>query len=313
MSQALLIRIRTYAVLRLLLCAALSLCPALVQAEAVGILYPETREPYRQVYRSIIDGVETIYKKKAESLAVSPDTPPEIVHRWLADNEISNLVVLGNDCLDHLPGDRELAVVVGGTILKPSEDSLPGITLNPSAGLLFSGLLGLRPAVTDIHVVFEEDYNGWVIPEANLAAAKLGVRLHEHPVTSLREAAERYRDVQSHMNGETSAIWLPLGGPSREKTILQEILETAWQREQIIFSSNLADVRRGALFALYPDNQGMGRELASLLRAVPIKSKNNTQFLTSVSKAINLRTAEHIGLRLPKEQLREFDFVYPPP
>jgi putative ABC transport system substrate-binding protein len=313
MSQPPFIRIRAYAILRLLVCAVVSLCPFLVHAEVVGILFPEVREPYRQVYRNIIDGVETEYKRKAEQFQLSPTSSPEAVRRWLEEKKITALVVLGNECLAHVPQNAELAVVVGGTLLKPSSESLAGITLNPSPLLLFEGLLAIRPAVANIHVVFEEDYNGWVVAEAGLAAEQLGIRLHRHPVANMREAAAVYRQVQKTMDRRTSALWLPLGGPSREKTILQEILETAWKHDQIIFSSNLAEVRRGVLFALYPDNHRMGRELAAMLKDIsPENRKNNTRFLSSVYEAINLRTAEHIGLRLHKEELKEFEFVYPP-
>lgn len=312
MSQPLFIRNRATAILRLLLCAVVSLCPAFAWAEVTGILVPEVREPYWQVFRNIIDGVEAEYKQKTEHFVTSRDTSPEAVQEWLRKEKITALVVLGNECLAHVPADPGFPVVVGGTILKPASESLAGITLNPSPELLFGGLLAIRPGVRNIHVVFEEDYNGWVIAEATRAATTLGVILHSYPVGNMREAAEQYRRIQDKMDSD-EALWLPLGGPSREKSVLQEILEVAWRRDQIVFSSNLADVRRGALFALYPDNHQLGRDLAIMLKGMtPEKRVNDSRFLSSVHEAINLRTAEHIGLRMPKEQLREFEFVYPP-
>lgn len=306
-------RIRIAAILRLSLCAVVCLCPLLTRAEGVGILVPEVRGPYWQVYRNIIDGVKAEFQNDAQHFVISSHTSPAAVQQWLDKNEITALVALGNECLAHVPANSQMPVVVGGTILKPGGESLAGITLNPSPQLLFEGLVAIRPAVRDIHVVFEEDYNGWVISRAQTAARDLGLTLHSHPVANLREAAEGYRTIQDQMKSDTAALWLPLGGPSREKSILQEILEAAWEHDQIVFSSNLADVRRGALFALYPDNEQLGRDLALMLKEMKQhKTVTGTLFLSAVHKAINLRTAEHLGLRLRKEQLKEFELVYPP-
>src|SRR5690606_28706581 len=184
----------------------------------------------------------------------------------------------------------------------------------PAPALLFAGLLQLRPDVLEIHVVFEPEYNGWVIEAAENAAQDLGIRLRSHPVTGLREAAARYREVQQQLEPRTQAFWLHLGGPSREKSVVQKIIETAWTRDQIIISSNLADVRRGAFYALFPDNRGMGMELARLLKMRMADGESATEpvFLSALYQALNLRTAEHLGLRLDREGLKAFDFIYPP-
>lgn len=294
-------------------CAILALCSGLTQADTIAVLYPQAREPFLQVYTNIIEGIESEHGAGVLSFGISENTSTDEVRNWLDSADISGLVVLGNRSLDHLPADNERPFVVGGTVLKPQSAPLPGISLNPSLTALFGGLLELKPTVSDIHVVYEAGYNGWVIAKAEAAAEKLGLKLHAHPVSGLREAAAKYREVQQALDRHNSALWLPLGGPSREKFILQSILQTAWSRDQIVISSNLADVRRGALYALYPNNQAMGRDLARALRAQLADSASaESTFLTSTFQAINLRTAEHIGLRLTKDDLRKFEFVYPP-
>lgn len=300
--------------LRRVACATVLLAPLLAQAETIGVLYPETREPYRQVYANIIDGIGAEYRQDIKQFAIAEDASVESVQQWLNDDGVTALVVLGSQSLTYLPADNTRPMVVGGTILKPQPKPRPGITLNPAPSSLFSGLLKLKPRVSEIHVVYEAAYNSWVITEAEKAADNLGLKLHRHPVSGMREAAATYREVQKRLKSEKAALWLPLGGPSREKSILQSILQTAWSRDQIVISSNLADVRRGALYALYPDNRAMGAELARLLKvqSEDTTSEAKTLFLSSTLQAVNLRTAEHIGLRLAKDDLRKFSFVYPP-
>ena len=314
MSQQLMISGQRRRALALVVWALVLLCPQLAIAETIGVLFPQTREPFRQVYTNIIEGVEAEYQGPVERLVIGPDTTAKSIQDWMDRKNIRGVVVLGKESLDRIPPGAVRPLVVGGSIIPPGSQAHPGITLNPAPGLLFAGLLKLRPEVRDIHVVYEPDYNGWVIEAAERAAQELGIRLHSHPVTGLREAAARYREVQQTLKSRSEALWLPLGGPSREKSILQKILETAWARDQIIISSNLADVRRGAFYALYPDNRGMGMELARLLKMRMADGESATEpvFLSALYQALNLRTAEHLGLRLDREGLKAFDFIYPP-
>lgn len=314
MSQSFIIWAQLRNTLRRFACAAILLCPLLAQAESVGVLYPQTREPYDQIYAKIVEGIRAEYKQDVRQLSVTENTSQASVQHWLDREKIAALVVLGNKTLTYLPDTNERPLVVGGAILAPGSGQLPGITVNPSPALLFTGLVALTPTVTDIHVIYEDEYNGWIITEALEAADSLGLTLHRHAVSGLPESAAKYREVQQRLDRETEALWLPLGGPSREKSILQTILQTAWSRDQIVVSSNLADVRRGALYALYPNNLAMGFELARLLKAQsePGGSQAGPAFLSSTFQAINLRTAEHLGLRLTKDDLRKFEFVYPP-
>ena len=145
-------------------------------------------------------------------------------------------------------------------------------------------------------------------------AAAMGMEFIAYPTTDLREAATKYRDIQAQMNARTDALWLPFGGPARDKTIIQNILETAWTKDQIVFSSNLGDVKRGALFAMYPDNVGMGKELGKMLKHRIENSADPSQFefTSALFKAVNRRTAEHLQLQVGYQQLNEYDFVYPP-
>jgi putative ABC transport system substrate-binding protein len=68
-------------------------------------------------------------------------------------------------------------------------------------------------------------------------------------------------------------------------------------------------VKKGVLFALYPDNTGLGRELAALALA-PEPGRTGLAPLRAVRVAFNTRTAGHIGLIVNVEQ-HQIDAIYP--
>jgi len=91
--------------------------------------------------------------------------------------------------------------------------------------------------------------------------------------------------------------------------VLQMVLRAAWDRNLVVFSSNPSHVPKGALFALFPDNQAMGRHLG-----VVIAGRNGHSPalapLEQLNTAINIRTADHLGLGLSAADAR-FDMVFP--
>jgi len=93
------------------------------------------------------------------------------------------------------------------------------------------------------------------------------------------------------------------------------VLKESWNRNVPVFSSSFLHVKKGALFALYPNNIELGRSLANAaLASVSGDSRWRGIFpLRDVHTAVNLRTASHIGLNLGYQQQRNFDFIFPEP
>jgi putative ABC transport system substrate-binding protein len=113
------------------------------------------------------------------------------------------------------------------------------------------------------------------------------------------------------------ALWVPQDeSVLDENSLLPVLLKEAWDRNLVLFSSTPEYVKKGALFSLYPDNTGMGRSLAALAlqQAQEPRPKGSALLpLRDLLIAVNLRTAEHLGLRFPGQEMRKFDLVFPTP
>ena len=93
------------------------------------------------------------------------------------------------------------------------------------------------------------------------------------------------------------------------------LLEKSWRSQLVLFSDNPSHVKKGVLFALYPDNAGLGRSLALMARDRvdhPEALSAGVLPLRNLFTAVNLRTAEHLGLVYSAKQQRSFNLVFPP-
>jgi putative ABC transport system substrate-binding protein len=284
-------------------------------AEPLAVLYPQLREPYKQLFDAIIEGVRDNYVGEVIVREVGKDEADGLVAAWVNEQRATAVLALGGRgaaVLSHLPAD--FPAVVGAVMSSPVTTKWPGISLNPDPQFLFDRLLQLQPSVKNIYVVVPQGADAGVLQQARTAAASRHLALVEQPVKGVLEMAQQYRLVLNAMDRRRDALWVAHDGKLLDSSLMEQLLETAWQRELLVFSSSLVDVKRGALFTLYPDNRAMGKELAQLVAEVQRQSNNAPAELKPVRTlmgAINLRTADHLSLAVSPATRQQFTLTFP--
>ncbi len=294
--------------------------PPLPASELV-VAYPKLPPPYSAVFATILEGI----RRQAGELRRLPLAGTEAdaaLLEGLRRRPPRALIALGRRGLlaARSLSQRPFPVVVGAVLLRPQDldQGMVGLSLAPDPGALFRQLRALVPAVRRVAVVYDPRRSGWLVERAREAAAAASLALEEHQAQDLREAARIYRDLLRGAPGDgTLALWLPPDATTVDgRVILPLVLREAWRRSVPVFASNPAFAKRGVLFALYPDNEAMGRRLAELAVACArdgCGGHPRLRLLTELRKAINLRTASHLGIRVSIEQQREFALLFPAP
>lgn len=286
---------------------------------ALGVIYPEVREPYKKIFKDIISGVKHETGSKVDHYVLGTGVDREKIQLAIAENQNTAILALGLGGLKAVSQmNLDIPVVIGAIL--PSSVNTPdsivgGISLMPDPGILFEKLKSLVPAVKTVSVVYNSSINQFLIDRAKKSVRPLDLFLDARSATNLREAALIYRELVERVDNRTNAIWLLQDSTIIDSdSILPSILEQAWKRRLIVFSNNLVHAKRGALFSVYPDNFKMGRDLGKLANTVatdPVSS--NLVNLRSLKLAVNMRTAKHLGLDFSSRDERSFDLVFPRP
>lgn len=293
---------------------------AWAEAPGVAVLYPDIREPYRGVFLRIISGIEEGLKTSVRQLPLAAGGDLDELERRLKSERTQVVIALGRGGLKVAEQLREKWPVVVGAVLfsaTPDTTGLTGISLTPDPEVLFDWLRTLSPEVKRITVIYNRGNGDGRIGEAQEAAKRHGLILNALPAENIREAATLYRSFLQRLSENSEALWLPQDDSVLDETaLLPVILKEAWDKNLVVFSSTPDHVKKGALFSLYPDNVGMGRRLATMaleqLQARRPKV-SNIQPLRDLLIAVNLRTAEHLGLQFARHDRRKFDLVFPSP
>lgn len=311
-SKALFKKISLVAALLLFLTGNLRAEP---ENSSLTVILPQVRPPFDRVFAEILQGIQDEVNGHARSIVINDKSTSDELNALIQKGPPGPLIGLGNQAKKLLePLNRQYRIIYGATFLNPDKDEkgIEGISLTPSPTMTFKWLRTLTPEIRSVHVVFETDYNGWLIRLAKTAAKKQGLTLIEHPVVDVRQAANEFRKILNHANPATDAIWLMQRDPTLdEQAIVPDILAQAWNNNFVIFSSNPAHVPRGALFALYPDNEKMGNRLAKLALEPADPGDPGIVPLKDLHIAVNVRTASHVGKNFSRREEKQFDLIFP--
>ncbi len=284
--------------------------------EDIAIFYPNVPEPYNAIYQEILSGVQSakVNDEQVSQLVVFPlekEFDSERIKQQLVSKGIKKVIVLGRSGLKLARSLASDFMVVSGA-LPITPNTISGISLIADPEYLFRYLTQVAPKVTRIHLAYSQA-NEWLIELAQQAAKSQGYQLDVKKVTSTKQAIEYYQSLFDASLTENDAIWLPVDRiSSQDKVTLPFILEKAWAKDVVVFSSKPSHAKRGALFSIYPDNHGLGQQLYKMIKACNEGSAIMPfSALTSMLLAVNLRTAAHLGFNYTKAQQSNFQLTFP--
>lgn len=270
--------------------------------KTIAVVYPELQSPYREIFARIVAGVKSQSKARVIAYPLEKTVDIRSLPLDFRRLEVKVIIALGRQGLQAVAGiGQEFGVVAGGVVSIANVEALdfPVFSLTPDPALLFGRIHRLMPETKRVFVVHNPQHSEWLMRLARAAAHKQGFVLIAIEAPNLQTASQAYLKLFAEMTPQRDVLWLlPDSVVSEESIILPLILEHSWNRSLAVVSSSLDHVRRGALFALFPDDIAFGKQLAIAAQryATAEAATPGIVPLREVRAAINLRTARHLGL-----------------
>jgi len=286
----------------------------------VAVIYPETRKPYRFFYEEVIAGVKESLGENITPIRLSKKgggRGSSELENWIDEQCDPLIIALGHQAMSTSKELKaKISLIISSVISDPSDVPDNGIIVNytPSPVQLFGRLKWMAPQYKVVYAVINPETNRWLIEYAKVAAAQHELKLRLVYATSLKESGLQYKKILSEIDPQFEAIWLPQDNVTiNNQTIIPYLLNKAWKRKIVIFSSTLNHVEKGVLFSLYPDNKAVGKRLGDLAVSMAADEYFGPKFLLldELKFAVNQRTARHLRMRLDKKQKREIDMLFP--
>lgn len=290
----------------------------------IAIFSPQAKEPYHSIYQEIIAGsikAANEYEQaiRFEKFIITKKFDSEQIANSLKLKKIYKVIVLGRSgwklakaLAKFVNKDSTNTFQVVSGALPISPNGVSGVSLITDPAYLFGYLNQVASNVKQVHVAYSKK-SAWLIDLAKNAALEKGLKLNVKYVTSTAQAIAFYQQIFDSEITSGDAIWLPLDNiSSHDKITLPLILEQAWAKEIVVFSSKPSHAKRGALFSTYPDNFALGQHLFTMVQELKQQpEQKNFAALKSTLLAVNLRTAAHLGLKYSSKQQQQFKLTFP--
>ena len=301
-----------------LLCC-LFLHPMVLHAEPntnIAVIYPVVREPYLSIFKDIKTGIDQSLENPAKTILLEKDSTATSLEKKLENSDIDSVITLGMGAYKYAAGISTNRTVLSAAIFtRPSDNhtKIPSISMIVSPESQLLQLREIAPKVTTVHVVFNPEKDGWLIELARNSLENMDINLEAIACDGLKEKATAYQNlIESEKLGSADALWLLQGDKAiSENTVLSRILQQAWENSFVVFSANPSHVKRGALFATYPDNIELGVRLGSTIIEAADNGITGVFPLRDINIAFNSRTAEHLKLNISRSKKKSFDLVFP--
>lgn len=281
----------------------------------IAILYPDLNEPYRSVFARMVEDVEENLRMRPPNYAVGAKLNSAELQSELKRNDTRLIIALGRQSFQAASAMNLGSSIIAGGIISLAENdirdaSILALTADPD--LIFARLKAFAPSVKRVITLYDPRINTWQVKLARTAARSYGIELVAREAQDIKNALYLYQEILSNLDPKQDALWLLQDSTtSDESTILPYLLHEAWDRNLIVFSSNLTHVKRGVLFALYPDNNQVGRSISNLVRNfLGGDSSHGMIPMREVLVGVNVRTANHLGINIGQQK---FDAVFPQP
>ena len=178
--------------------------------------------------------------------------------------------------------------------------NVTGVSLDVPLAVQFGYLQRLFPAARRIGVLYNPSETGSIIAEARTAAAALGFSLVAEPVSEPAQAVTALGTLME----EADLIWTVADSHVFTPQTTSALILAAIRRRVPLFGLSTAQVRSGAVAALYCDYTDIGTQTGeSVLRV--LRGEPAAAIAVSPPRkaalALNLRTAEHLGLHIPDD------------
>lgn len=291
------------------------------QPSFLAVIYPGLPAPYGGVISSIVSGIQEQARNPVRLYPLGNGHDISELEQAAKQGRVAAIITLGKSSYTAVEQWRgKIPIVIGASLMTPDakESGVTGISLAADPELLLAHLKRIEPSVKKLHIVYSPKYSSWLVDLAKAAAKKFNLEFHAYKSRDISSSALIYRDVLNASHpGEDAILLLPDPVAVDSRITLPLLLRGAWNNDVILFSSNPAQVKRGALFALYPNNKKMGGSLAKLaesnIKANAKDIKNTILPLTDLLAAINVRTAEHLGLTISSKERKGYELIFPAP
>jgi putative ABC transport system substrate-binding protein len=272
----------------------------------------------KQDFNTIIyespQGLYTTLSQEENSLTQSTDEPhfKNGVH---LNSNIDLILTVGTEATSEISRKISDIPIVFTMVLDPDNilthrNDIVGASVDIPPETQLRMIKEVLPTVKKVGVIYDPNRNAGFMRDSVALAKKLGLQIKSFPVKSQKDIPKALQQVSK----DADVLWGIVDDTVYNSQTAKFIIQDTVKKYRIPFIGISASyVKAGALYALVFDNRDIGRQSAELanriLGATPVAELQSTT-PEKIRLALNLRTAELIGIEIPEKIIKKASTIY---
>jgi len=296
-----------------LVCCCLVLSPAQTRADVLIVLSHEAA-PYREVQAGFQVAIaERLKSEKSTAVLVEDGWRASSALRELSAHPPRLILTLGAKATRLiLTSEHEIpviaALVVNEEPLQQATNAT-AVTLDFPAALQWRWLRQMLPKANRVGVLYSPRENDELFQELTRLARAEQVELEPLPADSPASLPALFQ----HLPRDLDVVWPLSSTQLLAPASVREMLLYSFRNRVPLIGLSTSWVEAGALYALERDYTDLGHQCAELAQQILAGSraaKPASQTPRAVRLAVNLKTAAHMKLDIPKSSIRDANTVF---
>jgi putative ABC transport system substrate-binding protein len=281
---------------------------AVAEENCISVFSPMPTKNYRPILKDITSGITQNSSVPIKIYDVDKNTDKNIA----INNPCNRSIGIGRIGMQYALHTKRPSIA--GALFIPAGKKTPFdlYSLIPSPAELFERLKHFSPKTKTVTVVYSNKYSATLIQKAKQQAPDYNLNINAVASDRIQDSLKHYQQFFKQAKNEVDALWILQDPITIDKgAVLEYILEKAWDNDILIFSSQAALAKKGALFSVYPDNFSLGKRLALASTSLPDNREETgkVKLLIDLYTAFNRRTASHLNLQ--NKRGKYIDQIFP--
>ena len=284
----------------------------------IAIIQPRSIAAYQQAMEGFL---ETLRKNSLPRFnTITYETPQGLYttlrqHKVNPENTPIDLIVsVGTNATAEVSKNVHHVPIIFSMVLNPENvlsgrTDIIGSTLNISVEFQLKMVREVLPAIESLGIIYDPKRNQKLLEAFIALAPQFHLKIEGVPVSSQKDIPK----ALSQVNARADALLGIVDNTVYTSRTTAFIIRYTVKEQLPFIGLSPSYVKAGALCSLVFDNHDIGRQTAELakqlLSGVPASTLQNT-VPEKINIAINLRTADIIGIRIPKKIQKNASIVY---
>lgn len=284
----------------------------------IAIVQPQNVRAYQEAVNGFLT---TLRAKFSSSVNIMVYDSPEGLYKTLKPSsgstkqaEIDLIVAIGTNATSDISRIIHHIPIVFSMVLDPEtvvqhRRDIVGASLNIPVEFQLKFIKEILPAAKTVGVIYDPNRNTAYVQRLHSIASPFHLKIKTFPVTSQKDIPQALSNVKA----QTDVLLGIVDNTVYTSRTTEFIIRFTVQEQLPFIGLSLSYVKAGALCSLVFDNYDIGRQTAELAQKILAGVSPATLQITTPEKldiALNLRTANIIGVSIPKQIQRNAAIVY---